>query len=246
MALFQKTFQLKNHFLPFANYSKRSVLPFIQPYWYPNRNFIVNKIYRSASSMNDRTSELKRPSVGVGVVVLRKVSETPDVLVIKRGKAPSKGLISIPGGSQELGETVVECAIREVMEETGVKLQYDPKKLGITCDDKSNPKARANRTPKSFLGEFDLSHPMPFTAVDAIAMHDDGQRIQYHYSIIEVAAMPEDPLQPLVAGDDADEAFWVPCDGLHAQQNLVPNLVNVVRLALSTFKIDSSTRVTKT
>lgn len=246
MALFQKTVQLKKHILPLTNHSKRSVLPFLQQYWYPNRIFMVNKICSSTSSMNEGTSELKRPSVGVGVVVLRKVSETPDVLVIKRGKAPSKGLLSIPGGSQELGETVVECAIREVMEETGVKLQHDPKKLGITCDDKNNPKVRANRTPKSFLGEFGLSHPMPFTAVDAIAMHDDGQRIQYHYSIIEVAAMPEDPLQPLVAGDDADEAFWVSCDELHVQQNLVPNLVDVVRLALSTFKIDSSTRVTKT
>lgn len=57
-----------------------------------------------------------RPIVGVGVVVFRG----DEVLLIKRGKPPRAGEISIPGGAQDLGETVRETARREVMEETGL------------------------------------------------------------------------------------------------------------------------------
>ncbi|MBM3515914.1 MAG: NUDIX domain-containing protein, partial [Alphaproteobacteria bacterium] len=44
------------------------------------------------------------------------------VLLIRRGKEPRRGEWSIPGGTQELGETVRETAVREVMEETGVSI----------------------------------------------------------------------------------------------------------------------------
>jgi 8-oxo-dGTP diphosphatase len=56
------------------------------------------------------------PKVGVGVVVWRG----KQVLLIRRGKQPGYGQWSLPGGSQELGETLFEAAAREVMEETGV------------------------------------------------------------------------------------------------------------------------------
>jgi 8-oxo-dGTP diphosphatase len=61
---------------------------------------------------------LDRPVVGVGVVVWRGEK----VLLIKRGKEPRRGQWSIPGGSQELGETVREAACREVKEETGLAI----------------------------------------------------------------------------------------------------------------------------
>ena len=59
-----------------------------------------------------------RPIVGVGVVVFRG----DDVLLIRRGKPPRKGEWSIPGGAQEVGETVAEAGVREVREETGVDI----------------------------------------------------------------------------------------------------------------------------
>ncbi len=59
-----------------------------------------------------------RPMVGVGVVVFKG----DDVLLIKRGKPPRQGSWSLPGGLQELGETVYEAAAREVEEETGVAI----------------------------------------------------------------------------------------------------------------------------
>ena len=59
-----------------------------------------------------------RPIVGVGVVVFRD----DRVLLIKRGKPPRMGDWSLPGGMQEIGETVFEAASREVQEETGVTI----------------------------------------------------------------------------------------------------------------------------
>ena len=43
-----------------------------------------------------------------------------EVLLIERGKAPMKGLWSLPGGHIEPGETAAETARREVREETGL------------------------------------------------------------------------------------------------------------------------------
>ena len=59
-----------------------------------------------------------RPIVGVGAVVFRD----DRVLLIKRGKPPRMGDWSLPGGMQEIGETVFEAAAREVREETGVTI----------------------------------------------------------------------------------------------------------------------------
>ena len=59
-----------------------------------------------------------RPYVGVGVVVFRD----QEVLLVKRNKEPNKGQWSIPGGRQIIGETAAEAAQRELLEETGVKV----------------------------------------------------------------------------------------------------------------------------
>ena len=59
-----------------------------------------------------------RPYVGVGVIVFRD----QEVLLVKRNKEPNKGQWSIPGGRQIIGETAEEAAQRELLEETGVKV----------------------------------------------------------------------------------------------------------------------------
>ena len=59
------------------------------------------------------------------------------VLLIKRGKDPYKGHWSLPGGAQEIGETICECAARELREETGLtakSLQFLTTRDRITRD----------------------------------------------------------------------------------------------------------------
>ncbi len=60
-----------------------------------------------------------RPQVAVGVVVL----SDDQVVLIRRGKPPRSGQWSIPGGRQELGETLAQAAMREVFEETGLNVR---------------------------------------------------------------------------------------------------------------------------
>jgi 8-oxo-dGTP diphosphatase len=59
-----------------------------------------------------------RPIVGVGVVVWYG----DRVLLVRRGKPPRVGHWSLPGGAQQLGETVAQAARREVMEEVGLEV----------------------------------------------------------------------------------------------------------------------------
>lgn len=56
--------------------------------------------------------------MGVGAVVV----DHGRVLLVQRGREPSKGKWSLPGGMLELGESLVDGIVREVEEETGLKV----------------------------------------------------------------------------------------------------------------------------
>ena len=60
-----------------------------------------------------------RPVVGVGAII----TDGDRVLLVRRGREPSKGLWSIPGGMLELGESLVEGIRREVREEVGLEVR---------------------------------------------------------------------------------------------------------------------------
>jgi 8-oxo-dGTP diphosphatase len=58
------------------------------------------------------------PIIGVGAVVI----DDGKVLLVRRGQEPLKGEWSLPGGALELGETLREGMVREVLEETGLNV----------------------------------------------------------------------------------------------------------------------------
>lgn len=59
------------------------------------------------------------PVVVLLVAVLKPDGET-HLLVIRRGIEPGKGLLALPGGYMEMGETWQEAGARELREETGI------------------------------------------------------------------------------------------------------------------------------
>jgi mutator protein MutT len=63
-----------------------------------------------------------RPFAGVGAVIV----QDGRVVLIQRGVEPLKGQWSLPGGAVELGETLEECVVREMQEETGLDVDVGP------------------------------------------------------------------------------------------------------------------------
>ena len=67
------------------------------------------------------TYKYPRPAVTADCVVITKEAE-PKVLLIQRGIDPYKGCWAFPGGFMNMDETTEQCAIRELEEETGLKV----------------------------------------------------------------------------------------------------------------------------
>lgn len=67
-----------------------------------------------------------RPSLTADLVIIRS-SETPELLLIRRGGHPYLGTWALPGGFVEQGEDALTAARRELREETGLeKLELAP------------------------------------------------------------------------------------------------------------------------
>jgi ADP-ribose pyrophosphatase YjhB (NUDIX family) len=61
-----------------------------------------------------------RPIVAVLAVVLRGEGPQTRALIVQRAQQPNAGRWGFPGGVLELGETVGDGAMRELLEETGI------------------------------------------------------------------------------------------------------------------------------
>lgn len=62
---------------------------------------------------------VRRKAAAVGAVIVRSDG---CVLLVRRGRAPLAGSWSLPGGRVEVGETFEQAVVREVREETGLRV----------------------------------------------------------------------------------------------------------------------------
>lgn len=90
------------------------------------------------------------PVVGVGAVVWKDGR----VLLIQRGKPPRRGSWSLPGGHQEVGETVAATARREVREETGVEVRLLGIAAVVDLIEREGERVRRHFTVVDFLAEW--------------------------------------------------------------------------------------------
>jgi 8-oxo-dGTP diphosphatase len=63
-----------------------------------------------------------RPALTVDAVIFGRSPAGPHVLLIQRARAPYQGAWALPGGFVELDETLEQAALRELEEETGIRL----------------------------------------------------------------------------------------------------------------------------
>ncbi|MBR0118324.1 MAG: NUDIX hydrolase [Prevotella sp.] len=86
------------------------------------------------------TYKYPRPAVTADCVVITS-EEEPRVLLIERGEEPFKGCWAIPGGFLNMDETTEQCAIRELEEETGLKIDK-ANQIGAYCKVNRDPRGR--------------------------------------------------------------------------------------------------------
>lgn len=109
----------------------------------------------------------KEPHVTADAVVI----QSGHVLVIRRGRYPGKGMLALPGGFKEKGETLLQSAMRELREETS--LTYPPEVLecflrGSDVFDDPNRSRRGEIITRAFF------FSLPDGPLPAVAGADDA------------------------------------------------------------------------
>lgn len=107
------------------------------------------------------------------------------VLVVRRGFNPGKGLLALPGGFLQPNLTLIDNAIKELKEETKIKLNADILKGKVVNQHVFDYPYRSLR----------------------------GRTITYGYHF-ELNPNMEDGLPIVKGGDDADKAFWLPISAI--------------------------------
>lgn len=78
---------------------------------------------------------MKRPAVAVDIVI----KTGRGVVLIRRKNDPFRGKWALPGGFVEYGERVEEAAVREALEETGLRVRLE-RIIGVYSDPNRDPR----------------------------------------------------------------------------------------------------------
>lgn len=86
------------------------------------------------------TYEYERPMLTADCVVTNPRGE---MLLVRRGGEPFKGCWALPGGFMEMDETIEHCAVRELEEETSIRVaESDIRLIGIYSAPGRDPRGR--------------------------------------------------------------------------------------------------------
>lgn len=134
------------------------------------------------------TYKYPRPAVTADCVVMTKEA-VPQVLLIERGFDPFKGCWAFPGGFMNMDETIEQCAIRELEEETGLVVT-ELHQIGAYSKVDRDPRGRTITVAYLVL----VDHPIEVTG------QDDAAKAEW---------WPIDKLPPLAFDHDdiMDDAF---------------------------------------
>ena len=127
------------------------------------------------------TYKYPRPAVTGDCIVITK-EENAKVLLIQRGDEPYKGTWAFPGGFMNMDETTEQCAIRELEEETGLKVK-DVHQIGAYSKVDRDPRGRTITVaylaiidkPISVVGQDDAAKAewWPISALPQLAFDHD-------------------------------------------------------------------------
>ena len=127
------------------------------------------------------TYKYPRPAVTADCIVITK-EENAKVLLIQRGNEPDKGTWAFPGGFMNMDETTEQCAIRELEEETGLKVK-DVHQIGAYSKVDRDPRGRTITVaylaiidkPISVVGQDDAAKAewWPISALPQLAFDHD-------------------------------------------------------------------------
>lgn len=93
-------------------------------------------------------------------------------LVARRGRAPLRGLYSLPGGVVEIGETLQEAALRELREEVGIEARivaFNDHLQSIVRDERG---VKAHYVIASFIGRWTAGEAQSSEEADRVAWID--------------------------------------------------------------------------
>jgi len=85
------------------------------------------------------TYDYPRPSVSADVMTFDR--ESNKILLIQRKNDPFAGSWALPGGFMDMDESAEQCAVRELQEETGLKVG-DVQQIGAFSAVERDPRAR--------------------------------------------------------------------------------------------------------
>ena len=121
------------------------------------------------------TYEYPRPAVTADCVVIAKENE-PKVLLIQRGNEPFKGQWAFPGGFMNMDETTDQCAVRELEEETGLKVNKI-KQIGAYSKVDRDPRGRT----------VTVAYLVVIDKAEAVKGSDDAAKAQW----FPISALPK-------------------------------------------------------